>query len=245
MSSTNKTTNYDLSQFVGSDKPAWLSDYNQDMSKIDTAIKSASDAATSAGGEATSAATSIGDLTTLTTDVKTSVVAAINEVDNHADTAQNTANAANTLATQTKNEIDAITDYLSLSTATSSSVSTNLGTIASGSSLSIRRNSTNSLGKIYGSFTVNNVPTSGTMTITIADTGLRPGSPITFNGCAYVRIESRDSHIYRDLMQTYTLNTDGTITITRDLATLNGSALYFSFIACLLFITDFGDLPEE
>ena len=66
MSSTNKTTNYDLSQFVGSDKPAWLSDYNQDMSKIDTAIKSASDAATSAGGEATSAATSIGDLTTLT-----------------------------------------------------------------------------------------------------------------------------------------------------------------------------------
>ena len=35
MSSTNKTTNYDLSQFVGSDKPAWLSDYNQDMSKID------------------------------------------------------------------------------------------------------------------------------------------------------------------------------------------------------------------
>ena len=34
MSSTNKTPNYQLSQFVGSDKPAWLADYNQDMSKI-------------------------------------------------------------------------------------------------------------------------------------------------------------------------------------------------------------------
>ena len=35
MSSTNKTTNYELSQFLGTDKPAWLSDYNTDMSKID------------------------------------------------------------------------------------------------------------------------------------------------------------------------------------------------------------------
>lgn len=36
MSSTNKTLNIELSQFVGSDKPTWLSDYNGDMSKIDT-----------------------------------------------------------------------------------------------------------------------------------------------------------------------------------------------------------------
>lgn len=40
MSSTNKTTNYDLSQFIGTDKPKWLSDYNGDMSKIDAAINS-------------------------------------------------------------------------------------------------------------------------------------------------------------------------------------------------------------
>ena len=38
MSSTNKTQNYDLSQFVGGDIPSWLGDYNGDMSKIDTAI---------------------------------------------------------------------------------------------------------------------------------------------------------------------------------------------------------------
>lgn len=41
MASTNKTTNYELSQFVGSDIPAWLSDYNGDMSKIDTGIHAA------------------------------------------------------------------------------------------------------------------------------------------------------------------------------------------------------------
>lgn len=36
MASTNKTTTLDLSQFVGTDKPDWLTDYNDDMKKIDT-----------------------------------------------------------------------------------------------------------------------------------------------------------------------------------------------------------------
>lgn len=35
MASTNKTTTLDLSQFVGTDKPDWLTDYNDDMEKID------------------------------------------------------------------------------------------------------------------------------------------------------------------------------------------------------------------
>lgn len=38
MASTNKTANYELSQFLGSDSPKWLTDYNSDMEKIDLAI---------------------------------------------------------------------------------------------------------------------------------------------------------------------------------------------------------------
>lgn len=38
MSSTNKTANYQLSQFVGTDIPSILNDYNGDMRKIDSAI---------------------------------------------------------------------------------------------------------------------------------------------------------------------------------------------------------------
>ena len=38
MASTNKTTNYELSQYLGSDKPTYLGDYNSDMLKIDNAI---------------------------------------------------------------------------------------------------------------------------------------------------------------------------------------------------------------
>ena len=60
MSSTNKTPNYDLSQYVGTDKPTYLGDYNGDMLKIDTQMKENNDAATAAqtsAGEALAKAT--------------------------------------------------------------------------------------------------------------------------------------------------------------------------------------------
>lgn len=44
MASTNKTENYDLSQFVGTDHPTWLGDYNSDMAKIDAQMKANADA---------------------------------------------------------------------------------------------------------------------------------------------------------------------------------------------------------
>ena len=45
MSSTNKTTNYKLSQFIGTDKPTFLGDYNNDMQIIDGAIFEANQSA--------------------------------------------------------------------------------------------------------------------------------------------------------------------------------------------------------
>ena len=108
MSSTNKTTHYELSQYVSSDKPTYLTDYNGDMLKIDTGINAAKTTADSASTAATNAATAassaqttantavtnaataqstadtantnIGTLANLTTTEKTSLVGAINEV---------------------------------------------------------------------------------------------------------------------------------------------------------------------
>lgn len=84
MASTNKTTNYELSQYIGSDKPSYLNDYNQDMSKIDLGIHAAK-------SEADTNATAIGTLSSLTTTAKTDLVSAINEVDSEASTANATA----------------------------------------------------------------------------------------------------------------------------------------------------------
>lgn len=48
MSSTSKTTNYKLSQYIGTDKPTYLGDYNSDMLKIDTQLKANADSASNA-----------------------------------------------------------------------------------------------------------------------------------------------------------------------------------------------------
>lgn len=52
MTASNKTANYELSQFVGTDRPTWLGDYNSDMSKIDAQLKRNADdiASATAGG---------------------------------------------------------------------------------------------------------------------------------------------------------------------------------------------------
>lgn len=55
MASTNKTKNYNLSQFVGTDRPTWLGDYNGDMTKIDAQLKqNADDIKQAAAGRLTS-----------------------------------------------------------------------------------------------------------------------------------------------------------------------------------------------
>ena len=55
MTATNHTENYNLSQFVGTDRPTWLVDYNGDMSKIDAQLKqNADDIASAAAGGLTS-----------------------------------------------------------------------------------------------------------------------------------------------------------------------------------------------
>lgn len=55
MTATNHTENYNLSQFVGTDRLTWLVDYNGDMAKIDAQMKqNADDIASAAAGGLTS-----------------------------------------------------------------------------------------------------------------------------------------------------------------------------------------------
>lgn len=57
MSHTNETTNYNLPQFLTSDKPAWLTDINNAFSDIDTAIYAAQSKADTAYNDAGNAQT--------------------------------------------------------------------------------------------------------------------------------------------------------------------------------------------
>lgn len=239
MSSTNKTTNYELSQFLGSDKPAWLTDYNSDMSKIDTGVHNAQSTATSADGKATANATAIGTLSNLTTDVKTDVVSAINEVDGHADTAQNTANNAVNAAGINATAIQALDAYLNLNDFTTPTVTATNATIDAGAtSVQCAANSTGSLGKIYGS--IRCTANSSTFTLTFP-TPLRPSETITINGICPM-YWSDDNNIWKPINGSVEIATDGTATINQTGA-VNNRKYRISLIACVIFAKSFGDTP--
>ena len=205
MSSTNKTTNYQLSQFIGIDKPAWLTDYNQDMSKIDSGIDTAQDTATAASGKADANATNIGDLANLTTGVKTSLVAAINEVDGHADTAQETANTAQTTATNANTKsTQALNNTLkfNLTKTGECTLVPTQGTVSQYSHLYYASNEDGTLGKIYGSVFAGTV--SG-QTIRAASP-FRPQSKIYISGI--LAQFAGDKSI---IMDEFSIDVDGTI----------------------------------
>lgn len=94
MAHTNATTNYELSQFIGTDKPTFLGDYNGDMQKIDAAIKASKDTADGASTTANAASA----LATSASETATTAASAAASADANATTALNTANGATTTA---------------------------------------------------------------------------------------------------------------------------------------------------
>ena len=242
MSSTNKTSNYDLSQFVGSDKPAWLTDYNGDMGKIDTAIKNAADTATGADGKADTNATSIGTLANLTTDVKTSLVAAINEVDSHADTAQGTATQAGTdasAAAATANSALAAVNKFNLTsfkTYDSSNITAAGGSVTGGS-FTLAKDASGSIFKLYGNLTTRS-NTTGQVTFTLPATGIAPSETFTIVGCG---LYTQDS-TYQISSPSIEVNANGTMKVSTYMNN-NGTGV-IRLMACLYFAKDFGDTPE-
>lgn len=244
MSSTNKTTNYNLSQFLGSDKPAWLADYNQDMSKIDTQMKANADSATGADGKADANTTKIGDLTYLSTTAKNNLVAAINEVDSNTDTAQGTATSASSTANQALTLATNLETYLNLGatnkTLTTSDITvSSTGSLRTGSELHIVGNNDNSLIKIYGNIFVNNISSGSNTSVTISNTGLSPDEDITINSCGFITKEKTTGVVFVDDLN-FTIHTDGRITID-NIPNGDNPVLGFKFIACVIFLKNFGD----
>lgn len=245
MSSTNKTTNYELSQFVGSDKPAWLADYNQDMSKIDAGIHAAQSAATAADGKADTNTSNIGDMTYLATTAKNTLVAAINEVDSDVQTAQNTANSASTAAS-TANLNIAKFNLVNKSTLTPT---INLGTVDPLTSLQFATDNTNSVFKVYGRLRINNLNNiSGKVTVKVGETSLRPSQAYQINSGVIMTVRSVNDTITAVGSRNIKVDTNGSIYIVTPLdetgaASLDGATSVLDFIIspCLYFNSDFGD----
>lgn len=116
MSSTNKTTYYNLSQYVGTDKPTYLGDYNSDMAAIDTAIHEAADDASIAVSTANTANATASTASSNATSALST-----------ANTALNTANTASeTAGTASTNASAALTAASAAETAAAANTITNL-----------------------------------------------------------------------------------------------------------------------
>lgn len=118
MSSTNKTPNYKLSQYIGTDKPTYLGDYNGDMSKIDNQLKenadSASNAASAAGAaqavaeKASQSVQSLNDSVTANSADIASLKTKNAQQDSSIQNASNTASSALNKANQNEHNITEI-----------------------------------------------------------------------------------------------------------------------------------------
>ena len=237
MASTNKTTHYELSQYVGSDKPTYLTDYNNDMSAIDTGIYNAQtkadsaytaagladgkagDAQTTANSALTNAGTAntnIGTMANLETSDKTSLVGAINE---------NTRNINNFN----------LTNYYTINT---SDITVTNGTLSS-SSLKIATNSDGSIAKIYGTVSVAN--TTGAVTVSFPST-LRPSSDFNVE-CSVIGLGYWSGSDLQPTVSSIKVNTTGVIELylfkaDSQVTNINGYA-----IPVVIWVKDFGDTP--
>lgn len=233
MSSTNKTTNYELSQYVGSDKPTYLGDYNGDMLKIDTQMKANATAIQSASA----------GVETANTNASTALSKA-NEAKTTADEAQTSANSASSLAStanvNAQSALNQISNFNLSSIETITNITTTVGSIDStGSSIKVAKNTDGSIAKIYGTIKVTLNGNTSPFTVSFP-TSLRPSSNITFDNTVITRLTDPSYNIRYMSVRSMSLDTNGVVTISHS---GNSASMedFIYLIPVLLFIKDFGD----
>lgn len=225
MGATNRTQNYNLPQFVGSDKPTWLGDFNGAMGSIDTQMKANNDLGNTANTTANTALEKSGTAQTTANNAQLA-----------ANSAGETANNALTKALQ--NEIDiAKLNLVNFDKYEISDMSIDYGTIVNGS-INIASNSDGSVCKIYGQINVAGDGTHQIRHITIPTTKLRPKENINIFPCGFMQVAN-----YNPEGVSVTISPTGNIDILLyGVASGNAVALLFP---SLYFMKNFGDVSPQ
>lgn len=255
MSHTNSTTNYNLPQFVGTDKPTWLNDVNGAFSAIDTQMKANADSATSAGTSATTANNAIGTLSSLETTAKTDLVSAVNEVNTAVGVAQNTAVGASQTANGVSNALITFEQQFNLTDKDTDSLNI---TGSKNGSYYLAQNASGTIFKFYGSARVygntvyNRVAIPGLSGYYGCDTGLvlnsNPTTGYVINTGQIFHVASNDSAVKTIWSENIAVGTNGHIYVMASTSSGNttvGAGIYWNtfYPPCLYFNADFGDTP--
>jgi len=239
MSSTNKTTNYELSQYVGTDKPTYLGDYNSDMLKIDAQMKvnangiaSATSTANTASETANTAITNAG---TAQTTAETAQANATN-AGNTATSALNKANANETEITGIKSflTLNDIEEFLPNDMTINNNSFTITGT-GSNARITVATNSDGSLGKIYGSLIGTASPTEP-VSVSIM-TKLRPSSDFTINPMGVIRKTDNNQ-----ILGIFTVEVKTTGEVIFKAGGVGGYPIQMIALPFVIFVSDFGDI---
>ena len=119
MSATNSTPNYDLPQYVATDKPTYLGDFNKAMLDIDTNMKSIENKADSAESASTTANSNASQALENANQASTkadNAQATATQAQTTATTAKNTADTAQSTATTAKNTADTANETANMNT---------------------------------------------------------------------------------------------------------------------------------
>lgn len=236
MASTNKTQNYELSQYIGSDKPTYLGDYNADMLKIDTQMKRNADNVASVEATATTAS-----------ETANTAMANASSAQTSADNAQNTANSANITANSALGKANSNeTKIISLESAFNlDDIIQYLGanmtfqkcTYVAGS-LTVATNSDGSIGKIYGNLIIQNDGINQDKHILINGTHLRPEKTISIYPSG---IFASSPSLAEAISVSIDKNGNLDFTVFGS-ATGTGNVIV---LPCVYFMKDFGDKPNN
>lgn len=210
MSATNSTPNYGLPQYIGTDVPSYLGDFNSAMLKIDNAIKGVDNKATSAESAVATANSNanqaLENSETAQTTAETAQATAqsaqgtANTAKSSAEQANTTANSANSTANTAKSTAD------NLNTSIKNWVSQNIGV----NNAEVMFNGNKLLNFIGISCNVKNGQGNSDGSNTVIGTlpeGFRPSENRTINGACIVYWSDSNSTLIRNL----TIKPDGTI----------------------------------
>ena len=252
MSATNHTTNYELPVFIGTDKPAWLVDWNGAMNAIDTAIKQAETKADQAG-------TDVGSIQSDIIIINSSLNTLNNAVSQlRIDTNANTG-AINTIQELIGNGTPTTTDHTLIGAIneinakvydfdltahndiTVTSAITGVSVDAK-TDMKVLLNNAQSAGKVYGNVYLNlssAAAAAGMAIVTVNVPGLAVSTPFVVKGYELVAVTSASRNpVFAEL---YFRNGAVDIRFTGDAVSTAMTVIYGTFCPCLLFLKDLGD----
>lgn len=131
-----------------------------------------------------------------------------------------------------------IADYLNLSVFTDPTITITGGTnISSSNEIHCASNADGSLGKIYGRI---GFDTTGANASVSFQTPLRPSSNLTISGTVLSQWADNDTSWSNVSLNSFSLGTDGVVSVPI-IGSTAGRARRLTFVACLIFVKDFGD----